>query len=291
LKKIVFFLNLILFIKSFAANPFADKHSLETDISYLPSTNFKTKTLNFEILSILGRKWEYKWTQTFSFNYRNTTDSKYFPVDLYQIRYSLSGENEKNWLKFNVNTNSDIPFYSIDTINFGFNGGWTFWQKRNHSLIFGLFYRFISPFLGGLPIPFVYYKYQSKNVYLLFPFVFRYQINKTNSFLLTYFPVRNIKISYKYSPIRPFVISFEGEIKLYTYYLAHRKNKDELLFYERKIIGIRPSFFISRKFMLSGFVGYSFNGKYYKGESYDNFLDLEKVNNSIFVKIGGKYYF
>ncbi len=292
MKKFVGLIVLFLIVKSFAGdNPFADKHSLEIDISYLPATDFETKTLNFEIFNILGKRWGYKWTQTFNFNYRNTGNSEYFPVDLYKIKYSLSGETDKKWLKFNFNSYSDVPFYSIDTVNLGFNGGWTFWQKGNHSLIFGLFYESLSSFLGGLPLPILYYKYKSKNVYLLFPFVLHYQINSKNSFLITYFPVRNIKMSYIYHPVRPFVISFEVEIKLHTYYLAHRKNKDELLFYETKTIGIRPDFYMNHHFKLSGFIGYSFNGKYYKGEKYDEFLDLEKIKNSIFVNFGGKYYF
>jgi hypothetical protein len=158
-------------------------------------------------------------------------------------------------------------------------------------LIFGLFYESLSSFLGGFPLPVVYYKYKSKNVYLLFPFVFHYQFNNKNSFLITYFPVRNLKISYIYNPFRPFLVSFEGEIKLNTYYLAHRKNKDELLFYETKTIGIKPTFYMNHHFRLSGFIGYSFNGKYYKGEQYDQFLDLEKFKNSVVVNFGGKYYF
>ena len=290
MKKITLFIILFITLKTFA-NPFADKNSVQIKLSYLPSLNFETKTIDFEISNIIGKKWGYKWKHTFYFDYRNTGNTDYFPVDLYKIKYTVSGETEKKWLKFYLNSYTDVPFYSKDTLNLGFNGGWTFWEKGKHSLIFGLFYESISSFLGGFPLPVVYYKYKSKNIYLLFPFVLHYQINKKNSFLITYFPVRNLKVSYIYHPLRPLILSFEGKIKLYTYYLAHRDNKDELLFYEMKTVGIRPTFYLNHSFGITGFIGYSFNGKYYKGEQYDQFLNLKKIKDSIFINFGGMYYF
>ncbi len=280
---------MILLVFSFKS--FGNSNSLELNLSYLPSDNLETKTVNFEVFNLIGKKWGYNWSHKFSFDYRNTGNSEYFPVDLYKVSYSISGETEKKWLKFGLNSFSDVPFYSLDTVNLIFNGGWTFWEKGNHSLIFGLFYESLSSFLGGFPLPVVYYKYRSKNVYLLFPFIFHYNLNEKNSFLITYFPVRNIKVSYIFHPIRPFVVSFEGEIKLHIYYLAHRKNKDELFFYETKRLGVRPTFYMNHHFRISGFLGYSFNGKYYKGEQYDQFLNLEKVKNSVVITFGGKYFF
>lgn len=200
----------------------------------------------------------------------NTHSSGYFPSQLYKTGFTITAENKATRLAVNLNSNSDEPFYSPSETDLGFNFSRTFSERGAHAWLFGLIYSTRRSYARSLPLPFITYRYASKDLFLLFPFMLRWQASAEISFTASYQPVKYYRLSANWRPAPFFNATLEGGTTLEQFLLAGRPVKGEALYHETSFLLLKPEFYLSRRLRLGAELGWQFSGAYYTGRAYDD---------------------
>ena len=102
-----------------------------------------------------------------NFKHRISSTNDYFPDNVYNISYRILLFNPKILIQNVVSSNSTKPFQNMDDIANMFMAGYNFSNSENIALYIGLIVMKPFPFLGkefdGIPIPFVFFAYQTND--------------------------------------------------------------------------------------------------------------------------------
>jgi len=263
--------------------PLATGPSVESGFQLSEPAGFRTSEVFSKLELPLGKAGNYTFRSAAHFSHMTVTDTLSAPGELYKSGAEFMAENGGRSFKMGFDSNSDNPFYGSDTINFDFTYTFTLREKKGHALLGGLNYSSQRSFARNIPIPFIIYRYQSGNFFMIFPFLYRFKLSERTSLSLTYFPVKNLKASLRYQAGPYFHADFEAGGELDQFLLARRTDKSERFYYQRYTAAVKPSFQLYKDLSLTGALGYFFKGNYYRGTTYAD--DHEKVN------IGGAPYF
>jgi hypothetical protein len=218
-----------------------------------------------------------------AFNYRKTDTDTYFNRELYKLLFGIMTNIESHMLMFNIMSNSNKPFYSIDEINILGEYAYTFWKDDTSSFGAGIAYTKNRTFLRHIPLPFFYYTYKNDSIMLNLgmPFIIRWKIFDKLTYKVRYFPIINLETELKYSFYPFFSIGTFFEWKQENYMIAHRVNTDEFLFYEYKTAGLKLSIFL-----VYANVGYCLSPSHYRGEAFNDKGNKTGFENSIIYSAG-----
>ena len=215
----------------------------------------------------------------------------YFPGELYRVGLRLTAEKTDTRLALTLNSNSDRPFNSPSETDLGFNFPALLSENNGSAWLWGLNYSTRRSFARGLPLPFITYRYTSKNLTLLLPFMLRWQASRTLSVSASYQPVKYFKAGLNWRPLPFFRAELEGGIALEQYLPAGRSDKSQALFYEASYISLKPSIALSRGFELTQSVGWQFRGLYYTGARYDDYKAKTRLRGGPTLGLAAKYSF
>ena len=215
----------------------------------------------------------------------------YFPGELYRVGLRLTAEKADTRLALTLNSNSDRPFNSPSETDLGFNFSALLSENNGSAWLWGLNYSTRRSFARGLPLPFITYRYTSKNLTLLLPFMLRWQASNTLSVTASYQPVKYFKAGLNWRPLPFFRAELEGGIALEQYLPAGRSDKSQALFHEASYISLKPSIALSRSFELTQSVGWQFRGLYYTGARYDDYKAKTRLRGGPTLGLAAKYSF
>ena len=215
----------------------------------------------------------------------------YFPGELYRVGLRLTAEKTDTRLALTLNSNSDRPFDSPSETDLGFNFSALLSESNGSAWLWGLNYSTRRSFARGLPLPFITYRYTSKNLTLLLPFMLRWQASNTLSVSASYQPVKYFKAGLNWRPLPFFRAELEGGIALEQYLPAGRSDKSQALFYEASYISLKPSIALSRRFELTQSVGWQCRGLYYTGARYDDYKAKTRLRGGPTLGLSAKYNF
>ncbi|HNW43697.1 MAG TPA: hypothetical protein PKI19_04280 [Elusimicrobiales bacterium] len=199
-----------------------------------------------------------------------TGDGGYFPRALYKAALNLTAEDKDTRLAVQLNSNSDHPFHSAAETDLGFNFARTFSERGAHAWLFGLNYSTRRTFARALPLPFITYRYVTKDLYFLFPFLARWQASREISISASYQPVKYFRLGGAWRPVPFFNLTLEGGTGLEQYLPAGRPRKGEALYYETSSVSLKPELSLSRRLRLGAELGWQFSGVYFTGKAYDD---------------------
>lgn len=215
----------------------------------------------------------------------------YFPGELYRVGLRLTAEKKETRLTVTLNSNSDRPFNSPSETDLGFNFSALLSENNGSAWLWGLNYSTRRSFARGMPLPFITYRYASKNLTLFLPFIVRWQASETLSVSASYQPVKYFKAGLNWRPLPFFRAELEGGVALEQYLPAGRSDKSQALFYEASYVSLKPSVFLSRNFELTQAVGWQFRGLYYTGARYDDYKAKTRLRGGPSVGLSAKYSF
>ena len=215
----------------------------------------------------------------------------YFPGELYRAAFGLSAENNGTRLAVNLHSNSDRPFNSPAETDLGFtlthdlpDGGRSTW-------LLGLNYSTRRSFLRGVPLPFVGYRYVTKELTLMLPFLVRWQATRELALSASYQPVKYFRAGLNWRPLPYFRADLEGGLTLEQFLPAGRRDKSEELFYQTAYISLKPALSFSRRFEVTPALGWQFSGLYYRGARYDEFKDKVRLRGGPTCGLSARYAF
>ena len=215
----------------------------------------------------------------------------YFPGELYKAGFGLTAENKKIRLAVNLNSNSDRPFNSPSETDLGFTFSKTFAESKGSAWLWGLNYSTRRSFMRGMPIPFITYRYTSRNFMFALPFLARWQASSTLALSASYQPVKYFKAGLNWRPLPFFRADLEGGIALEQFLPAGRSDKSQALFYEASYVSLKPSLAFSRGFELTPALGWQFSGLYYTGARYDDYKAKTRLRGGPALGLAAKYNF
>lgn len=261
---------------------------------YRPADDFESSLYSLSSKYNIVKIKDYNISASLRADYRHTNSSGYFPDDLYKTAFSLRADDKKNWISIGVNSNSDMPYNSLDEASIVASAGRKFSLTEKHALIAGLFYSSQRDVLEGVPMPIIMYEYKGEDLFLRGGFLFlsvRWKITEKASVNAAYFPIRNYNLSVSYKITEGLTASAEVHGKSERYLLEDRINKSEKLFFETNEAGIRLSQRIVKGLVVFGFTGYSFENSYYKGDKINKKNDKVEIEDSIVLNAGLRYLF
>lgn len=215
----------------------------------------------------------------------------YFPGELYRAGFRLTAEKADTRLALTLNSNSDRPFNSLSETDLGFNFSALLSENNGSAWLWGLNYSTRRSFMRGMPLPFISYRYTSKNLTLFLPFMLRWQASSTLSVSASYQPVKYFKAGLNWRPLPFFRTELEGGIALEQYLPAGRKDRSRALFYEASYISLKPSLAFSKNLELTPALGWQFRGLYYTGAHYDDYKAKTRLRGGPSLGLSGKYSF
>ena len=201
----------------------------------------------------------------------------YFPQELFKTSLNLSGEDRRTRAAVTLNSNSDRPFNSASETDLGFNFTRTFSERGAHAWFAGLSYSSRRSFMRGLPMPFIGYRYVTKDLFFVFPFLIRWQALKTVALSASYQPVKYFRTALAWTPPGPFSAELEGGAALEHFLLAGREDKSVSLYNETRFIGLKPALLLSKQIKACATIGWRFPGRYYTGSSYDDYRAVTRL--------------
>lgn len=200
-----------------------------------------------------------------------TLGDAYFPPELYKAAFSLTAEDRATRLAINLNSNSDRPFYSPSETDLGFTFSRLFSERSSHSWFYGLNYSTRRTFSRTLPLPFIGYRYTTKDLVIFFPFLVRWQATEKVAFAASYQPVRYFKLTASWRARPSLSVSLEGGTGLEQFLPAGRAHKSEALYNETSFLTLKPEYSLSRRLRLGAELGWQFRGLHYLGDAYNDY--------------------
>jgi hypothetical protein len=215
----------------------------------------------------------------------------YFPGELYKAGFSLTADDHGTRLAVNLNSNSDRPFFSPAETDLGFTVSRDLWTKGSHAWLWGLNYSTRRTFARGVPMPFVTYRYTSKNLVFLLPFLVRWQASRELAVTASWQPVKYFRLGVGWRPRPYFSAELEGGLTLEQYLLAGRPDKSRALYYQASFIALKPAFYLSKHLELGAALGRQLGGLYYSGTRYDDYKDVRRLHGGPTLALSAKYTF
>lgn len=221
---------------------------------------------------------------------RNFSDG-YFPGELFKTGLKLTAEKGEARLALSLNSNSDRPFHSRSETDLGLTCIALLSESNGSAWLWGLNYSSRRPFLRGIPLPFITYRYTSRTLIAALPFMLRWQASKTIALSASYQPVKYFKAGLNWRPLPFFRAEIEGGKALEQFLPAGRKDKSQALYYEASYISLRPSLSFSRAFELTPALGWQFSGLYYTGAHYDDYKARTRLRGGPTLGLSAKHNF
>ena len=223
------------------------------------------------------------------FAHMAVTDSGGAPPELYKSGAELAVESGKKTLKLGIDSNSDRLFRGPDTFNLDATYTFMLRERGGGSLLGGVNYSSQRSFARHIPLPFLVYRYQSRNFFMVFPFMYRFRLSDAASLSLTYAPLKNLRGSLRWQSSPDFYAEFEGGGELDQFLLAGRADKSMRFYYQRYTAAFRPSWRIKNRLRLACALGYFFKGYYYNGKTYNDYGDRHMIGKAPYFEFSLKY--
>ena len=271
--------------------PLATGPSVESGFQLSEPAGFRTSEVFSRLELPLGKAGNYTYKSAVNFSRISVTDTLSAPGELYKSGAEFMAENGGRSFKMGFDSNSDRPFYGLDTINFDFTYTFTVSEKKGHALLGGLNYSSQRSFARNIPFPFIIYRYQSGDFFMIFPFLYHFRLSEKTSLSVTYFPVKNLKASLRYQAGPDFHADLEAGGELDQFLLARRTNKSERFYYQRYTAAVKPSFRLCKDLRLNSALGYFFKGNYYRGTTYADNHERVNIGGAPYFNISLKYIF
>ena len=265
--------------------------SAEAGFQLAEPGGFRTREVFSRLELPLGAAGDYVFRSAARFSRLSVSDAPSVPGELHRTGAELSAENGGKSFKMNLESNSDRPFYGLDTINLDLTWTFTLSEHNGHALLGGLNYSTQRSFARYIPLPFVIYRYRSGDFFMLFPFMYAYRLSEKVSVSVRYFPVRNLKASLRYQPGPGIYADLEAGGELDQFLLARRPDKRERFYYQRYTAALKPSFRIFKDARLTGALGYFFKGSYYSGKTYADDSGKTAIGGAPYFSLSLKYAF
>jgi len=215
----------------------------------------------------------------------------YFPGELYRTGLKLTAERGETRLAVNLNSNSDRPFHSPSETDLGFNFSALLSENNGSAWLWGLNYSTRRSFLRGMPLPFITYRYTSRNLMIALPFLVRWQASRTLAVSASYLPVKSFKAGLSWRPLPFFRAELEGGTALEQFLPAGRSDKSQALFYQASYVSLKPSISFSRNLEITPGLGWQFSGLYYTGARYDEYKAKTRLRGGPSFGLSTKYSF
>lgn len=215
----------------------------------------------------------------------------YFPGELYKAGFGLTAENKGTRLALSLHSNSDRPFNSPSETDLGLTFSSTFSEKNGSAWMWGMNYSTRRSFMRGMPLPFISYRYTSKDFMFMLPFMARWQASRTLALSASYQPVKYFKLGLNWRPLPFFRAELEGGTALEQFLPAGRGDKSQALFYEASYVSLKPSLHLSRRFEITPALGWQFSGLYYTGARYDDYKAKTRLHGGPTCGLSAKYNF
>ena len=273
------------------AVPRAPGPSAETGFRLSEPAGFRTRETFSRLELPLGSAGHYVFRSSARFSRMSVSGAPSVPGVLYKSGAELAAGNGGKSFRMNVESDSDRPFYGLDTVNLDLTWTFTLSEHNGHALLGGLNYSTQRSFARYLPLPFVIYRYSSGNFFMLFPFMYAYRLSEKVSISLSYLPIRNLKASLRYQPGPVFYADLEAGGELDQFLIARRPDKSERLYYQRYTAALKPSLRIFKDGRLDGALGYFFKGGYYTGKTYADDKGKTAIGGAPFFSLSLKYVF
>lgn len=250
--------------------------------------NSRFKTLSLEKFQIFFQ---------IRLEYLQTEDKiGYYPQKLYQFTFSNRFETPNLFFsEIGLVERSDKPFENSNTLQLFTYTYYNFFPQENGGLYLGVIYfpfeKMFPDWLWFKKVPFPFFAYQyATNDFVLYasiPFMIRWKINSLFTFSLFYLPVYNIRSELQFTPSPFLMIGIEGNWRQKSFYLSDRENEREKIYLDTKKISLKMRIF----FFLECALGYTFDNKYYKGESVSDINQEIKLKDGFFYTLVLKYAF
>jgi hypothetical protein len=276
------------------ASVWDQKNNATLSYEYLSANDFESSRYSFSTKSPIGKIDDYMLSVNLKTGYINTSSDSYFPDNLYEAGATLEARDKKRHIRLSANSNSDKPFDSMHEVILGLNGTYKVKLTEASLLHIGLNYSTHRQYLENIPLPVLMYEYKSKDLYarMGIPFIFlKWSLNEKASLDLSVFPIINGKFTLSYKVSGTFTVAAEGKTGKKTYLMSERDDKDEQLSLESKKIGIRISKSFMKNLSLFGYIGYSFDGSYYRGKKYFDKDDEVDISDSLIMSTGMRVSF
>ncbi|MCR4820041.1 MAG: hypothetical protein K5838_02845 [Elusimicrobiales bacterium] len=217
----------------------------------------------------------------------------YFPKYLYEANISLFAASEIQTISLYADSKSDKLYHSDKETDFGFSYFRTIksWSTPQSTWMFALNYSSRRSFWGGIPIPFLAYRYISRKFIFMAPFYAQWNISETWSANAQWLPVECYKAGIKWMPSKSFFIELQHGINSESFFIANRPEEDESLYLKTAYLSLNPVWKIGEKAELSLMAGWIFRSKYYYGDSYSDVNGLVRTGDGFAGSAALKIFF
>ena len=274
-----------------AGTPPKPPGALDAVFSYCSPEGFISRRTELRGTSALGRAGGMAFRTETSLTHIRTIENGYFPPELYKTALLLTAEDRTTRLSVNLNSDSDKPFYSPAETDLGFNFSRTFSEHGAHAWIFVLNYSTRRTFARSVPLPFITYRYASKDLFFLFPFLARWQASRNLSFSASYHPVKYYKLSAHWRRSPEFSVVLEGGAGLEQFLPAGRPQKGSALYYETSFVSLKPELVLAERLRLGAALGWQFRGMYYTGRTYNDYQAKTRIGGGPCAGLSAGYSF
>lgn len=265
--------------------------TLGASLSYAAPEGLISRRTGFSSEAALGETAGFSLRAAADLEHLRNLAVGYFPGKLYKAGFKLTAEKGDTRLALNLNSNSDRPFNSPSETDLGLTFTALLSENNGSAWLWGLNYSSRRPFLRGMPLPFITYRYTSKTLMVALPFMVRWQASKTLALSASYQPVKYFKAGLSWRPLPFFRAELEGGTALEQFLPAGRKDKSQALYYEASYISLKPSLSFSRAFELTPALGWQFTGLYYTGARYDDYKAKTRLRGGPTLGLSAKYNF
>ncbi|OGS11128.1 MAG: hypothetical protein A2234_08470 [Elusimicrobia bacterium RIFOXYA2_FULL_58_8] len=245
--------------------------SLDTAFTYSSPEGFTSRKSELRGEAALGSAAGLEVRASAAAAHLRTIETGCLPPELYTTALALTAEDSATHLAVTLNSNSDRPLHSPSETDLGFNFSRTFSERGPHAWLFGLNYSTRRSFSRSLPLPFITYRYATKDFFFLFPFLLRWQATRKISFSASYQPVKYYRLAANWRPAPFFSLGLEGGTRLEQFLPAGRPDRRTALYQETSFVALKPELFLSRRLRLGAELAWQLNGLYYTGKTYDDY--------------------
>lgn len=274
-----------------AARPPKPAFAAEAALNYAAPDGLVSRRSELRAEAALGRAGGLELRAAASGAHIRALADGYFPPELYKAGLTLSAEDERTRAWLTLNSNSDRPYRSPSETDLGAHFTRTFSESGPHAWYYGLMYSTRRSFMRAVPLPFVGYRYTSREFQLVFPFMARWQVSKTVALSASYQPVRYYRLSAGWRPV-PFAgVVLEAGKALDQFFLAGRPHKAEALYAETNFASLKPELAVSKRLKFAAELGCQWRGRYFTGRTYDDHHSKVRTGSGGVAGLSARYAF
>lgn len=271
----------------FAARPLKPAAALSVYSSYAAPEGLISRRTGITSEAALGSAGGLAFRALADMAHIRSLCSGYFPGELYRMAFGLTAEKRRTRLALSLNSNSDRPFNSPSETDLGFNFSRDL-SAGSGTWIAGLNYSTRRSFMRGMPMPYLGYRYTTKDLTLVLPFMARWQASRSLALSASYQPIKYFKAGLSWSALPRLRADLEGGLALEQFLPAGRADKSQELFYQTSYISLKPSLLFSN-LEITPAVGWQFSGLYYMGTRYDDYKAKTRLRGGPTIGLSLKY--